>query len=291
MKAMPLGLCTTDLAPRPPRQLLGQIKEYGFSLVQFSFASIGEDELPAKITPNLINAIKTALVEQQLELVAINATFNLIHPDPASREEGFSRFPLLAETAARLGCPVLSLCTGTNDPTDMWRYHPANSKEESWQLLEEGLARLLPWAKRYDLTLGIEPEAANVASTAWLARRLLDKLGSDRLKIIMDCANLFAAGSAWPEKVAGVLSEAFTLLGKDIVLAHGKDIKAGPGITFTSPGQGIIDYELFLDLLGQNSYQGPMLLHGISEESQIPACRDFMKEQIAKSDYYKLPDV
>lgn len=82
-------------------------------------------------------------------------------------------------------------------------------------------------ADRYDLILGIECEASNCINTAGRARRLLDELRSPRVKIIMDVANLFQKGEAHTSQVRSKINEAFELLGHDIYLAHGKDIKEG----------------------------------------------------------------
>ena len=48
----------------------------------------------------------------------------------------------------------------------------------------------------------------------------MDASGSDRIKIIMDGANLFHDGDA--ADMEKVLKEGFEILGRDIVLAHAK---------------------------------------------------------------------
>lgn len=279
---MKIGICTTDFKTQPVEALFARIRGYGFSQVQLSLASIGEEELPAQIDPGLIERIRRSAQDNALEIVAINGTFNMIHPDPAVRRRGIERFPVLAKAAHQLDCPILSLCTGTNDPDDMWRWHPANASAKSWQALLQAMAELLPVAEQYGLYLGIETEASNVISSAERARSLIDELRSPWLKIIMDCANLFPRKRAWPDDVAPVIQRAFDLLGPDVILAHGKDIEASDEIIFTSPGRGIIDYDLFLRLLRQYKYPGGMLLHGIKSENEIPGCVAFIREVIER---------
>lgn len=277
---MKIGICTTDFSAQPVEDLFARIRGYGFSQVQFDFASIGEEELPAAIDSRLIDRIRRCLRENQLEIVAINGTFNMIHPDPAERRRGIERFPILAAAAYQLGCPILTLCTGTNDPDDMWRWHPDNGSAQSWQILQDVMAQLLPVAEQHDLFLGIETEASNVVSSPELARRIIDEMQSPRLKIIMDCANLFPRQTAHRANVAPVIRKAFDYLGQDIILAHGKDISESDEIIFASPGKGIIDYDLFLALLRQHGYRGGMLLHGIRRESEIPDCVTFIRSVI-----------
>lgn len=279
---MQLGICTTDFPVQSPESLMNKIKNYGLSQVQFSFASIGEDELPATLSKNLIRRIHQAINDNNLELVAINGTFNMIHPDLSERHRGIVRFPLLAKVACLLDCRIITLCTGTNDPDNMWRFHPENETEQSWRNLIATLEELLPIAEKNEIYLGIEPEASNVVSTPERARRLLDELCSPWLKIVMDCANIFPKNTARPDLVRPMMKKAFDYLGPYVILAHGKDILSSDDILFTTPGKGIVDYDYFLDLLQQYQYEGGFILHGIRSEEEIPGCVAFMREKISQ---------
>ena len=120
------------------------------------------------------------------------------------------------------------------------------------------MAACLEIAERYDLLLGIECEASNCINTADRARLLMDQFDTPRLKIIMDVANLFQHGEARPERVRPIMDHAFDLLGDDIYLAHGKDIRAGDGLAFTHAGNGIVDFDYFFDALTACGYEGGM---------------------------------
>lgn len=41
-----------------------------------------------------------------------------------------------------LGTSVITLCTGTRDPDDMWRWHPDNSTPEAWRDVRAALVIL-----------------------------------------------------------------------------------------------------------------------------------------------------
>ena len=56
----------------------------------------------------------------------------MAHPDPAVRRDGLEKFEILCEVAARLHIPVITLCTGTRDPVDMWKWHPDNDSKKAW---------------------------------------------------------------------------------------------------------------------------------------------------------------
>jgi len=90
---------------------------------------------------------------------------------------------------------VITLCTGTRDPNNQWRGHPENVSPEAWHDLVDSMHSALQIAAAQTITLAIEPEISNVVDSAAKARRLLDEMQSPNLKIIMDAANLFQAGT------------------------------------------------------------------------------------------------
>ena len=103
----------------------------------------------------------------------------------------------------------------------------------------------------------------------------MDSIGSDKLKMILDCANLVHRGEAHPENVKSVITHAFEVYGKDIVIAHGKDIREGDGIDFCGTGEGIVDFRLTADLLRQYGYAGDMFLHGIYARDNMVKAREY----------------
>jgi sugar phosphate isomerase/epimerase len=130
-------------------------------------------------------------------------------------------------------------------------------------------------AEKRNITLAIESEASNIIDTPENARWVMDEIGSDYLKMILDCANLFHKGTAHPENVQAVIGHAFDLFGKDIVIAHGKDIREGDGIEFCGTGLGIVDFGFTADKLRQAGYKGDMFLHGIYDENDMPRARAY----------------
>ena len=207
----------------------------GFHPIQFLSAVLLA--LPEAIDPELAAQIGREIRRRKLAVAAVSGTFNMIHPDRARRLNGLRRLEVLAANCAALGAPLITLCTGTRDAENMWRHHPDNDSPEAWSDLLDSLAVAAPLAERYNLFLGIEPETANVVSSAKKARRLLDEMKSPRLKIVMDAANFFHPGETRPRE--DVLNEAFDLLGGDILLAHGKDFRDAGQVEFVAPGQGV----------------------------------------------------
>jgi hypothetical protein len=113
--------------------------------------------------------------------------------------------------------------------------------------------------------------------SAQKARRLLDEISSPHLKVTMDAANIFHAGEL--PRMSEILDEAFALVGKDIVLAHAKDLDHDGDAGHKAAGQGKLDYARYLALLIKYGFTGPLLLHALSE-AQVPGCVAFLREKL-----------
>ena len=134
-------------------------------------------------------------------------------------------------------------------------------------------------ARQARVVLAFEPEVNNVVDSARKARRLLDEIGSPFLKVTMDAANLFHTGEL--PRMKEILDEAFELVGKDIVLAHAKDLDHDGDAGHKPAGQGKLDYDRYVALLHRYQFPGPLLLHGLSE-AQVPGCVAFLREKIGR---------
>jgi sugar phosphate isomerase/epimerase len=132
-------------------------------------------------------------------------------------------------------------------------------------------------AEQHDLVLGIEPEVGNVVRTAPLARRLLDEMQSDRLKIILDPANLFDTATSVSE-INDLIVEAATLLHEHITVAHAKD-RTLEGRACAA-GKGAVDFRFFASQLEEMRFTGPLVLHGL-DEREVPSSINVLNEALA----------
>ena len=199
----------------------------------------------------------------------------MIHPDPGQRQAGLRRLRVLASACKPMGISVITLCTGTRDPENMWRWHPENTSLQAWEDLLGSMEAALHIAEEEGIILAFEPERTNVINTAVRGRELLDTMQSQHLKVVMDPANLIVPENK--QHMHHVLDEAFELLGEYIVLAHAKDI--GPDNTFRAAGSGILDYDYYLHHLEAVSFDGPLIIHGLSE-AQVDATVRFLREKL-----------
>jgi len=266
---MRLGIFAKTFPGSEPGTVMAAARAAGYGVVQYNMACSGLPAMPETIPDGIAEAVRTAALDQALDVAAISATYNMIHPDPAQRWRGHDSLEVIAGAAQRMGTRLLTLCTGTRDPDDQWRGHPDNASPEAWRDLAASLETALDIAERYDVDLGIEPELANVIDSAAKARAIIDEMASPRLKIILDPANLFEVSSLAEQQ--RLVSEAIDLLADRIVMAHAKDRDATGG--FTTAGKGVLDYDHYLAGLARIGFDGPLVTHGLAaaEAAEVAA--------------------
>src|SRR5205807_3723939 len=126
----------------------------------------------------LCERVRQAFAARHLTIAALSGTFNMIDPNPQERTAGLRHLRTLLAACAALGTAVVTLCTGTRDPHNMWRRHLDNDTPEAWADLVASMREAVRAAEEYGVTLAFEPEVANVVDSARKARRLLDEIGS-----------------------------------------------------------------------------------------------------------------
>jgi sugar phosphate isomerase/epimerase len=238
---------------------LQAVREHGFHAVQLDLGSVGLETLPETIPDDVMPAIRGWSDETGVRIAGMQGTFNMIDPNLQQRQEGLRRLVALVEAAPQSGTRIVTLCTGTRNPDSMWRHHPDNDQPGAWQDLRATLDVALEAAERADIILGVEPEPANVVSTAALGRRLLDEVGSPHLGIIADPANMLLGMDV--SRPVDSLRQAFDVIGPDIVMAHGKDLRADR--TFAAVGTGIVPWRHVKEWLDQAGFDDPLILHGL----------------------------
>lgn len=284
---MRIGLCTTDFSyAQPASVLFRRMADMSYEVTQLAFCSVAECgfetaphiEIPGSVSAEAIAAIRAASKETGLPIGAVNGTWNMTHFDKEIREEGLRRFDGFLQAVAALECPIVSLCSGTRSAEHLWKYDPATDTPEAWEDMLDSMRRAAKLAEHYGITMAIETEAANVIDTPEKARRIMDEVGSPNLKMILDCANLFHNGEAYPENVRPAIDKAMQFFGREVVLAHGKDIRASEGIDFCGTGFGIVDFPYMVQSLVNAGYPGDIMLHGIYSEDDMVPCLEFMKK-------------
>ena len=274
---MQIGTMSGTFARATLEEVLDAVANHGMNCVQFNLSSAGVTKLPTHVDENLCDKIREDMGARNITMTALGGTYNMIHPDVQRRADGLRNLRVLAAACKRLGTSVITLCTGSRDPDNMWRRHPDNDTPEAWDDLVVSMRQAIEVAEEYQVTLAFEPEVANVVDSAIKARRIIDQIGSPYLKVVMDGANIFHTGEL--PRMREILDEAFALLGDHIAFAHAKDLDRDGEAGHLAAGKGLLDYDQYLSLLNDINPDVSIILHGLSE-AEVDGCVSFLREKI-----------
>jgi sugar phosphate isomerase/epimerase len=259
---MQIGIFAKTFAGTDPLTVLAAVKAAGFGATQYNMACSGMAAMPDDIGADTASNVADASRQTGVSIAAVSGTWNMIHPNLVTRQDGHKRLAVLAARCAKMGTRLITLCTGTRDADDQWRWHPDNASAQAWADLAQSMEVAIEIADRHNVNLGIEPELANVVNCAAAARRLIDELKSPRLKIVLDPANLFERETLKDQRL--IVSNAVDLLADRIVMGHAKD--RAPDGSFATAGKGCLDFHHYLSCLTAIGFDGPLITHGLAAE-------------------------
>jgi len=229
----------------PAGKVAAAIRDAGFTSTQLNLSAVGRPTLDTELDRSAAAAIRRDFEAAGVRVWGVSGTFNAVHPDRDRRRRDAGACLNVVRHAPDLGAAVITLCTGTKDPDNMWRAHPGNTSPAAWEDLLETLHGLVPAAAAAGVKLGIEPEQGNVVRDADAALRLLEDLGddADHIVIVLDPANLLTPDTV--DRQHDILARAFGLLGARTAAIHAKDVTPSG---FAAAGTGPLDYDLVFTL-------------------------------------------
>ena len=185
---------------------------------------------------------------------------------------------VLIENWKQFGCPVISTETGTFNDKSEWIESPENATEQGYQACRAALERLTRAAKKTGAVISIETYWRNVIDSIARAERVMRDVRG--LKLVMDPCNFYRRDDL--SRMDPMLEEMFRLLGKHIVLAHAKDVKASAdGTDLPASGKGVLDYPLYLRLLAGLNRELYLVLEHLTLDD-VPHARDYVLSQFEK---------
>jgi sugar phosphate isomerase/epimerase len=272
---MQLGIFAKTFEGSDPASVMRAARSAGFSTVQYNMACSGLASMPDAVSEGQARQVADAAQTSNVSVCAVSGTYNMIHPDVAVRNKGLTRLGVLASRCHSMGTRVITLCTGTRDAADQWRHHPDNASKNAWADLITSMQAALLIADKHDVELGIEPELANVVCSADKALQLITELGSKRVRIVLDAANLFEHTSISEQR--NCVATSIDMLSGHIVMAHAKDRDAEGA--FVAAGKGVLDYPHYISCLNRNGFDGPLVTHGLTA-AEAPGVASFLRDQL-----------
>lgn len=198
--------------------------------------------------------------KKNIEVSVLGVFTNLIETDNEKLAANLSYFERHMQYAMNCGIPVLATECGF-DPLS--RGVRADVYETRYTLLLESLKRLCELAERYHVNIALEPCVIDVVPSAKRMADTIRQVGSSRLKVLLDPANLIANSSE---------QDMFDYLSPHIAYFHGKDRKINDAYG-RNVGDGDINWPLFLKRYHECNEGAPFIL----EYCNAANCAEILK--------------
>ena len=239
------GLRLHDAQKLPLPEQLAAVKAQGFTCVHLALSKIqGMTADPTALTPGYAMYLRSAFADAGLDVAVLGNYLNLATPDEAALKANQAKYTAHLRFASLLGAGVVG--TETGNPNTDYTYDPERShSDEALETFIRNLKPVVKDAERFGVILAIEPVWRHIVCSPQRARTVLDEINSPNLGIIFDPVNLLDESNLAQREQ--VLSDAMTLLEKEIMVIHLKDYRTETGPrTCMAPGLGDMDYREIL---------------------------------------------
>ncbi|MBN2328559.1 MAG: sugar phosphate isomerase/epimerase [Candidatus Omnitrophica bacterium] len=268
-KDLTIGMATTEFRSFTNEQLAKELAAVGIQTIQLFLTQTdsnywkynGRNDL-SNLTKGKCQEIAGLYQREGISIHSIGVYTNLIHPDPFERKANLSYFEAMMKIGAHMNVKTFITEAGhfydAEKPAPAIEYH---FQEDVWRTMLATAKELDAIAEQYNATVLFEPFYRHFFSTAKRTRVFIDEIGSPRLRVLLDPANLLELND---------LGEMFNQLQPYIDCLHAKDRKlhVDHGVP---AGQGDLDYSEFVKLAAKHTPDAPLIMEYVGLETYKPA--------------------
>ena len=194
--------------------------------------------------------VRAIFDDQNMPLLQIWAPHGtIISPDEAVRKAGIKDAKEIVKLAARMGVSECGARPTSLNPRGDWWPHPDNYKPETEDRLVESLKEIVSVAEGEGVDVVLETHVTTTLNSAKSIKRVMDRVGSDHLKVNLDTVN-FVGDFPSAYDPAPMINEMFDLLSDRIATVHVKDFYMEDRfvihISETVVGTGMMDMDTVL---------------------------------------------
>lgn len=218
------------------------VQKLEFTGVSYHFAS---SNIPSVTSEECTNC-RFLLEKAELNLVQFGITYGecLFDPDISVRKAAIEAVNCGMPVARDLGAFHYLFRPGSLNPDGAWTSHKDNHLPEAMERLIETLKPIAENAEKTQLTLVMETHAVSIMGSPEICHEIVDRVGSQRLRIVMDFVNHFQSLNQVYESKER-LNHIFDVMGPIAPMAHIKDITVQNGLVLhlneEVPGEGELE--------------------------------------------------
>jgi sugar phosphate isomerase/epimerase len=258
MMAFPIGVVSRSFPQLSNEQASELLANNGFRYTELCFTQTdsnywaynGRADLSV-LTDGESDRIVGAYRKNGVTVTSIGVFTNLLEQDEKELERNLSYFERLMQVANHNGVPYVATECGFIPGKRGLR---AETYESAYGQLVENFKWLAVKAELYDVCIALEPCVLDVVPSAKRMADFINQVGSDRIRVLLDPANLIANSSE---------EDMFRYLGPHVGYFHGKDRKVNDTYGRVV-GEGDIKWPLFLELYHQYTEGVPFILEYVN---------------------------
>jgi len=260
-----LGIFTYEFGRGEWDRLLETCRSFGLRAIQLGTPLLEE----CLEQPERIPEIRSRLEDAGVTVAALAGYRNLVAPDPETRRANLDFLGRCLELAPAFGTSVVATETGTRNPDGDWIDSPDNWRPETWDTLDDALAKLLAVAERSGAILALEGHVKNVLRTHGHLLGLLERFPSQHLQVVLDPYNYLSHHLLAAQE--RLTSEFLARFEHRFVIAHLKDVDpGGADIGTIEFGTGVFSQAPYLEFLATRRPDLPLILEHIPLD-HVPA--------------------
>ena len=211
-----IGMRGHDFGRMQPADLAVAIRNSGFAATQLAFTKAFPQPAACYMTPEALAGLRETFEAQGIAIPVLGCYVSASDRDDTIRNAAKVKFAESLRASVLLGAG----CVGTETTNFTF---DESEREAAYARLLDFTRAVCAEAEACGATVGIEPVHHHTLNSPELTRRLIDDVGSDSLRVILDLANLISPEYVAPEKQMQVLERCIDCFGDRVVALHLKD--------------------------------------------------------------------
>lgn len=269
-----MRLGVVGFAPGDPRTVTKEALAKGLELGVSSVCYHGPGEVLDALTPTDFNRVNALYDDLGLELAQFGIGYRecLFDPDRAVRDGVVKTICRGIEAGRALRAHNVLIRTGSLNPSGSYDPTPENHEPRRLDVLMDTLSQVADKAEEEGMTVVIETHVLTIMGSPEINRQVIDAVGSERLRVVMDFVNHFQTLDQAYHSTER-LNHIFDVMGPISTVSHIKDISVEPGFVVHMneevPGAGELDLVTAVRRWEEIQPLGYMLVEHLPED-KIP---------------------
>jgi len=228
-----------------------------------------------------VRAYREAAVRAGVVIAEVGAWSNPISPAEGERAAAVEKNKLALDLADRIGARCCVNVAGSRSPDFWYGAHPENLLEETFELIVETVRAIIDDVRPTRTVYALETMPWVWPDSPAAYRRLLDAIDRKGAGAHLDPVNLVSSPQRYFAN-AELIRECFRELGPRIASCHAKDIRLDPRrpmvhLDEVVPGDGALDYRVFLAELARLPSDTPLVLEHMETEADYRRAGDYIR--------------